>query len=146
MDREGLSGKPIGEVRDVVLAVLRMVDSEFADDGEEELRGLLAEDFVEHVPLLAGRPWERIQLLRSAFPDMRMTVHDLIVDGDRAVWRWTFTGTHRGEFAGVAPTGRRVEYDGASIEHVRDGRIVERWDFPDLLTALAQMGALPAGP
>ena len=143
MDPERVSGRPLGEVREVVLAVLRMVESGFAEHGEDDLRALLADDFVEHVPFMPGRPWERIQHLRAAFPDLRMTVNDLMIDGDRAVWRWTFSATHRGEFAGVPATGRHVEYDGVSIERVRDGRIAERWDFPDLLTALTQIGAIP---
>jgi steroid delta-isomerase-like uncharacterized protein len=131
------------DVHAVIVAVLRMVESGFSDEGQADVRALQAEDFVEHVPFMAGDPWGRIQYLKTAFPDMKMTIRDLIVDGDRAVWRWTFTGTHRGEFAGIPATGRPVEYEGVSIERVRDGRIAERWDFPDLLTAMRQLGALP---
>jgi ketosteroid isomerase-like protein len=131
------------DVQAAITAVLAMVESGFSDQGQADVQALLAEGFVEHVPFMEGDPWGRIQYLKTAFPDVRMTVRDLIVDGNRAVWRWTFTGTHHGEFNGIAPTGKQVEYDGVSIEQVHEGKIIERWDFPDLLTALRQLGALP---
>ena len=131
------------DVQVAISAVLRMIESGFSEDGQADVAKLLGEGFIEHVPLMAGDPWGRIQYLKSAFPDVRMTVRDVIVDGDRAAWRWTFSGTHQGEFAGIPATGRPIEYDGVSIERIRDGKIVERWDFPDLLTALRQLGALP---
>ena len=143
MERDSDAGSGTADVHAAITAILGMVESGFSAQGQADVRALLSEDFVEHVPFMSGDPWGRIQHLKEAFPDVRMTVRDLIVDGDRAVWRWTFTGTHRGEFAGIPATGRSVEYDGVSIERMRDGKIAERWDFPDLLTALRQLGALP---
>ena len=63
--------------------------------------------------------------LRTAFPDLRFEVDDLISDGDRVVLRWTARGTHRGTFADVAPTGRPVAWTGCDWFRLRSGRLVE---------------------
>ena len=133
----------LAEAHEVVATVLRMVQDGFRSSSEGDLRALFTEDFVDHSPVLGGDPWARIQHIKAAFPDARMTIHDLIVDADTVAWRWTFEGTHEGEFAGVPATGRFVSYDGVSIERVRGGKIAEHWDFPDLMAALSQLGALP---
>jgi predicted ester cyclase len=148
VDPERLTPERLDDAHEVVATVLRMVTEGFRSSSEDDVRALFTEDFVDHSPVMEGDPWGRIQHIKGAFPDARMTIHDLIVDGDTVAWRWTFAGTHEGEFAGVGPTGRFVSYDGVSIERVRDGKIAERWDFPDLMAALSQLGVLPpaAGP
>jgi steroid delta-isomerase-like uncharacterized protein len=69
--------------------------------------------------------------LRTAFPDLRFEVDDLISDGDRVVLRWTARGTHRGTFADVAPTGRRVVWTGCDWFRLRSGRLVEAFVLAD---------------
>src|ERR1700733_7486824 len=77
-----------------------------------------------------------ISAMRAAFPDVHFTNDDMLVDGDKVVARWTCTGTHRGEFRGIAPTGKRVEFIGINIFRLRDGKIVERWAVEDSFTLL----------
>jgi steroid delta-isomerase-like uncharacterized protein len=72
-----------------------------------------------------------VEAVRSAFPDWHNRVEELIVAGDRVVARLTWTGTHRGEFAGIAPTGRVVEYVGAALFRTAGGRIAEAWVVGD---------------
>ena len=67
-------------------------------------------------------------MLRGAFPDLHAEIHDQLVDGDKVVTRKTFHGTHKGEFMGIAPTGREVAFDVIDIVRVRDGFMVEHWN------------------
>jgi predicted ester cyclase len=83
---------------------------------------------------------------RAAFPDFRATVLDQIAEGDTVVTREVFTGTHRGSFQGVEPTGREVEIDVIDIVRVADSKIVEHWNCVDRLGLLAQLGAVPEMP
>jgi steroid delta-isomerase-like uncharacterized protein len=115
---------------------------------------LVANDFVEHQG--AGGPdfpptkegtLEFFRTLLAAFPDWLMTVEDLIAGGDKTVARVTVTGTHKGEFMGVPPTGTPIEvqlidimrFDGA-------GLVCEHWGVADMLSLLQQLGVVPAGP
>jgi predicted ester cyclase len=79
--------------------------------------------------------------IRRAFPDYGGTNVDQIAEGDKVANRFVFLGTHLGEFMGVAPTGKRVEFVGNSIDRVVDGKIVESWVEVDLLGVMQQLGA-----
>ncbi len=70
--------------------------------------------------------------IRSAVPDARYAVDDMIAEGDRVVVRWRLLGTHEGDFRGIAPTGRPIVLDGIAIYRVRGGRLMERWVVSDL--------------
>lgn len=83
-------------------------------------------------------------VLRSAVPDARYEVDDLIAEGDRVVVRWRLLGTFKGAFRGIAPTGRPITLKGIAIYRVRDGKLIERWVVSDLYGALEQSGALSA--
>ena len=83
--------------------------------------------------------------LRRAFPDIRYTVDDLLAKGDRVVVRVTFRGTQRGEFMGVAATGRAVTSSGVELAVLEAGQIVTAgWQYHDELGLLRQLGALSA--
>jgi steroid delta-isomerase-like uncharacterized protein len=66
--------------------------------------------------------------LLSAFPDIRVTVDDVVEDGDRAVVRWSAVAHHRGELLGIRPSGAEVRFRGMTWMVFRDGKIVEGWD------------------
>jgi steroid delta-isomerase-like uncharacterized protein len=80
--------------------------------------------------------------LRTAFPDFKITIDQVIEQGDTVVARWTTTMTHQGEFLGFAPTGKKVSITGTSIQRIVDGKIVEGWDNWDQLGLLVQIGAV----
>lgn len=82
--------------------------------------------------------------LRVAFPDAVFKIDDLIGEGDKLVDRFTVTGTHKGPFVGISPTGRRVALPGISVVRIDGGKVVERWGISDQLGLLQQLGALPA--
>ena len=81
-------------------------------------------------------------MIHQAFDGPQLTFHEVFSDGDRMAIRFTMTGTHRGAFLGVDPTGRSVAVDGITILHFRNGRCVERWSSVDMYAWLAQLGAV----
>ncbi len=96
-------------------------------------------------PELAEEFKRSVGEIRGAFPDYAGTNVEQVAEGDRVANRFVFLGTHLGEFMGVAPTGRRVEFVGNSIDRVVEGRIVESWVEVDLLGVLEQLGAVAGG-
>ena len=92
---------------------------------------ILAPDFVLHAPFdpreLRGPEAVKqfVSAYRNAFPDGHTTIEDQIAEGDEAVNRWTATGTHQGEFQGIAPTGNRVEVTGIDIVRIAEGKLTE---------------------
>jgi predicted ester cyclase len=82
--------------------------------------------------------------IRSAVPDARYEVDDLIAEGDRVVVRWRLLGTHKGEFRGIAPTGRPITLKGIAIYRVESGQLMERWVVSDLQGALEESRAAAA--
>ena len=90
----------------------------------------------------AARLKEVFGRLIRAFPDLHITTEDLIAEGDKVVARNTVTGTHRGEYMGLPPTGRSITYNEIFIVRFAGGRIVETWGVVDVLSQLRQLGAL----
>jgi hypothetical protein len=78
-----------------------------------------------------------------AFPDIGITVLDAFADGDKVVRRVSFTGSHRGAFLGIAPTGRQIQVEGTVILRITGGKIAEEWMTENLLGLLQQLGAVP---
>lgn len=76
-------------------------------------------------------------------PAVRLTVDEMIAENDRVMVRWTFTGTHQGEFAGLPPTQQPISYAGINIFRIADGKIAEIWDIFDRLWMWQQLGVLP---
>jgi steroid delta-isomerase-like uncharacterized protein len=79
----------------------------------------------------------------AAFPDGRITIDDMIAEGDRVVTKKTFTGTHTGAFGEVPASGNHVTIQYVDILRLRDGKIIEHWLCMDQLTFMQQMGAIP---
>jgi steroid delta-isomerase-like uncharacterized protein len=84
-----------------------------------------------------------VLMYRSAFPDSRYTLEEMIAEGDKVVTRWSGTGTHQGELMGIPPTGRQVTVTGISIGRYEGGKLVEEWLNFDALGMLQQLGAIP---
>ena len=84
--------------------------------------------------------------LHKAFPDLRVTVEDLIAEGDKVVGRNRVTGTHQGEYMGLPPTAKSITYNEIFIFRFADGRIVETWGVVDVFSQMKQLGMTPAQP
>ena len=82
--------------------------------------------------------------LHRAFPDLHVTVEDVVAEGDKVVSRNSVTGTHQGEYMGLPATGRPVAYNEIFIFRFVDGRIAETWGVVDVLAQMKQLGMLPA--
>ena len=97
---------------------------------------------------LAPQPLDRdgiaafYAVLWDAFPDLAITVEDMVGEGDRVAWRLSVRGTHQGSFRGIPPTGEVVDFGAHYIFRFRDGAVVERWTNFDRLGVLAQLGAV----
>jgi predicted ester cyclase len=89
---------------------------------------------------------ELFALLLRAYPDLHITIEDLIAEGDKVVSRNTVSGTHQGEYMGIPPTGNSVTYNEVIITRFADGRIVETWAVVDVLAQMRQLGVIPAPP
>lgn len=98
----------------------------------------LVEEFVSDDALKA-----HVAAFEVAFPGYEIEIHDLLADGDKVALRGTFRGVHRGEFQGIAPTGRAVEVPLMLIYRIAGGRIAEHWMNADVLSLLQQLGAAP---
>ena len=81
--------------------------------------------------------------LHRAFPDLHVTVDDLIAEGDKVVGRNTITGTNRGEYQGRPPTGKSITYNEIFIFRFVSGRIAETWGVVDVFSQMRQLGAIP---
>ena len=127
--------------------VLRLYD--LANRGDvDAIAELVTGGYVEHDPLPGqgtGREGvvDRFSMLVSALAP-RFTVEDVIAEGDKVVVRWTNSGTHVGEFAGMPATGRSFTIAGIDVYRVAEGSICEHWHVIDQLALLGQLGLLPA--
>jgi predicted ester cyclase len=124
----------------------RLVIEEALNKGNYEvLDGLFAPDYAEHqfgIKTTVEGMKEDFAFLRRAFPDLHLTIDDLIANDDTVWGRMTARGTNLGPFMGP-PTGKRMEITVIDILRFADGRIVEHWGSPDRFAAMAQLGLLP---
>ena len=110
--------------------VQRLIDEAQSKGNLAVVDELFADDFIDHTPF-PGVPPTRdgvkmlFGYLRSAFPDLQVRIHEQIAEGEKVVTRKTFEGTHRGDFMGVASTGRPIAFEVIDILTLRNGRISE---------------------
>ena len=118
------------------------------DTLEEALQEVYADTIVMHEPDEDVRGIEGmtqfVSMIRSAVPDLRVTLEEDIAEGKKVVSRWRAQGTHQGELMGIAPTGNEVTITGITIHRIEDGKIVEEWDNWDALGLMQQIGAVPS--
>ena len=96
------------------------------------------------VPKLA-RPTKRsFTAFRAAFPDWRMEIAELVAEGTTIVGRFRCSGTNKGEFKGVPPTGKRMEVDEVYFLRVEDGKFVDFWALEDDMARMRQLGLIPS--
>jgi predicted ester cyclase len=79
-------------------------------------------------------------MLLRVYPDIHLTVEDLIAEGDKVVGRTTVTGTHRGQFMRLAPTGKFITYNEIFIFRFADGKVAETWGVVDVFAQMRQLG------
>jgi predicted ester cyclase len=106
--------------------------------------GFVGYDAAEPEPIRGpGGVKANVEKYLAGFSDARCTVDDQVAEGNKVATRWTGTGTHDGEIAGIAPTGKEVTITGLTISKVENGMLVEDRTVWDTLGMLVQLGAVP---
>ncbi len=113
----------------------------------DALDALLAPD-CRHSPDIVGNDAykQAIRTFRAAFPDLRMTPHDMIADGEWVAFHAVTTGTHRGPFFRIPPTGKAIRVRGAGQMRIVGGKMVEHHAVADVFALLQQLGATVSPP
>ena len=109
---------------------------------------LAAPDYLDHAALLGQAPGlegakQKWAMYLAGIPDLRVTIEELVAEGDKVAVRRSYEGTHQGELLGVPPTGKHVRISGISIFRLAGGKIAEQWEQLDRLALMQQLGALP---
>lgn len=110
---------------------------------------LVAEDFVDHegFPGIPNTGPEAVRAVFSmflaAFPDLQMTVDDMIAEGDKIVARVTMSGTHRGDLMGIPPTNKGFKVQAIDIAEIHDGKLTAHWGVTDQVAMMEQLGLAP---
>ena len=87
---------------------------------------------------------ELLSSIRESFPDWRWDIEDMLAAEDKVITRYVLRGTHRGEYMGAKPTGKKVAFTGINIVRLEGGKVVESWGNSDQLGWLRQIGVVPA--
>ena len=127
--------------------VRRFLDQVFNNARPEIIHELIADDYVDHSAppgQAAGAAGARqmYDMFRTAFPDLRVDIHQMVSEDDLVVARVTFAGTSQGPLMGAPPTGKPVQIASVVILRLRDGRFVERWEHADMLGLMLQLGVV----
>src|SRR5215207_3996021 len=130
-------------------ALARRVLEEMFNKGNLDVADeLLAPDYVDHDPAMPEDIHgpegfkEYVGAYRSAFSDLHVEIEDQIAEGDKVVTRWTGTGTHDGELAGIPPTSNRVRFPGMEIVRISEGKLVEGWEGYDMMNLMRELGVM----
>jgi steroid delta-isomerase-like uncharacterized protein len=86
----------------------------------------------------------QVLVFLEAYPDLHWTIEDTIAEKDKMVVRWTFSGTHKGDYMGIPATNRRVSVDGITVHHIVGGKIMDSYGYFDVLGMIKQLGVAPA--
>jgi steroid delta-isomerase-like uncharacterized protein len=130
--------------KDLVQRVVDLVNAGELDQARE----LYTPDYVNHdpgAPEVADRDalMQLFAVWGAGFPDAHTTVDDMVAEGDQVAKRWTYRGTHTGEFMGIPATGKQVTMPAVTIYRVSGGKVAECWWNYDRLGALQQLGVIP---
>ena len=114
----------------------------------EKMNDLVAANFVDHNPSPDQKPGfegvkDNFKMMRQAFPDFKMTIHEMLADGDWVCARVTVSGTHKGEFMGMKASGKQFNVQGFDLIRFVNGKAVERWGTFDDAGMMMQLGMMP---
>lgn len=126
----------------------RYVEELYGKQHKDIVYELVAPDFVYHTaqpPISPDREGvvQEVTFAFAAFPDLRFTIDELLVEGETIVMRYTIAGTHEGDFYGIPPTHRPMKTSGLVLARTRDGKLTEAYRFEDDLLLFQQLGVLP---
>jgi steroid delta-isomerase-like uncharacterized protein len=130
-------------------SIRRYVEEAWNKGNVDIMDELMAAHYSRHMaisapPLTREGQKQRILGFRRAFPDLCLTIEDMIAEGEKVSFRLTLRGTHQGEFMRVPPTGKQIEVGAVDVARFEDGKVVEQWGQTDMLGLLQQLDAIPA--
>ena len=85
---------------------------------------------------------KHVTTYRTAFPDLTLTVDDMLADGNKVTVRWTARGAHKGTLMAISPTGKEITTTGISVIRIAGGKVAEQWVTWDTLGMMQQLGAV----
>jgi steroid delta-isomerase-like uncharacterized protein len=131
-------------------AIVRRLFTELWNNGNLSVAGeVFAPNYAHYDPSTPdfGRgpdsEKKRAALYRTAFPDLHLTIEDVIAEGETVMTRWSCRGTHKGDLNGIAPTGKHITISGVTVARVSNGKIVEGYVNWDALGLMQQLGVVP---
>lgn len=114
------------------------------------IKEFIAPNHIDHAATAASLPdglegsRQAIGMMLKAFPDLHVTIEDMIAEGNKVVVRMTMHGTQQGAFGSIPPTGKQVAVSTIDIIRIEGGQIVEEWGIDDRLGMIQQLGLIPA--
>jgi steroid delta-isomerase-like uncharacterized protein len=132
------------------IATIQRFMEEVINQGRLDAANEIVEsDFIELDPLPGQRQGreglkEVIGMMRAAFPDIRWVTDETVAAGEKVVTRFTWTGTHRGDFLGIPATGRKVAVRGVVIDRLNAGKMADSRILMDTFGMMQQLGVIPA--
>jgi predicted ester cyclase len=124
----------------------KRIERGFNERDPRLIEELLSPHLVDHNRLLGGVDLrQRMARVLEAVEDARYSVEEVIVEGNAVAWRWSITGTHTNPIMGVTPTGKAITISGLSAAVLKDGKVMEHWEFSDDQSVLAQLEESVAG-
>lgn len=135
---------------DIKAKFRRVVDAAWNKGNLDALDELHSADYIEHRAPFAdveglGAFKQEVAAARMSYTDFHLTIHELLLDGDKLAARWTWTGTHTGQTRQltIPPTGKQLTVTGSHILHLEGDKLIEGWQFADNLGLLQQLGRNP---
>jgi len=146
---EGLDREEMSTTESNKAVIGRFIEEVINQNRMDRADDLVVEDFVELDPFPGQRPGreglkEVLGMMRTAFPDIHWMVDEMVAEGDTVVTRFTWKGTHRGEFLGVPATGKGVTVKGVVIDQLADGKMSQSRILMDSLGMMQQLGVVPS--
>lgn len=132
----------IEENKEVVRSVYELLDRKELEASYE----YYSPEFVFHSPtgdwsLEQAKQFDTMWF--AAFPDIRVTIEDMVAEADKVSIRVTWKGTHHGEFRGIAPTGNKINITNANMYRIIDRKFIEGWNVMDI-RFMQQLGTIPS--
>jgi steroid delta-isomerase-like uncharacterized protein len=135
-------GKEMPSTKENKEIARRFIEECWNNGDKAAMRDVIADKCRYHDPVFPGvdNVERHITSCRSAFPDLRFTIEDMIGERNEVVVHWTVRGTHKGPFLGVQPTNRPCTVSGTSISRMEGGKVVEHWADWNVMTLMDQLG------
>ena len=128
--------------REEVRHLIGLVEEAFNRHEDWKIEEAVGDHFLEHATTFGGVNFrERATIVRSMLEDPKLEVEELMTAGDLVASKWSLTGKHTGKIMGFEPTGKTITIPGLAVDRIRDGRVVEHWEFPDTSTLARELAA-----